>query len=65
MAGGAISPHDGGSQGNNVPSIPKGDGADPNLSNEGNATQNLPAVQALLDRWLGDNASAVIWKEVK
>jgi hypothetical protein len=65
VVGGAISPHDGGSQGNNVPSTPKGDGADPNLSNEGNATQSLPAVQALLDRWLGDNASAVFWKVVK
>jgi hypothetical protein len=64
VVAGAISPHDGSSQSNNVPSVRKDDCADPDLSSESNTTQSSPAVQALLSRWLGDDASAVIRKAV-
>lgn len=56
---GAISPHVGSSQGNNTSSAPHGDCADSHFRTEGKATGSSPAVQALLSRWLGNNASAV------
>jgi hypothetical protein len=64
LAAGAISPSDGRSPSNHVLIAQKSGYASSDIGTKAKTIASSPAVQGLLSRWLGDNASAVFGKVI-